>query len=581
MDMLRLKMAVTVSLLMFCPALALHAQQAAMATESSIVPPLMKYSGALVDAQNKPLTGTVGITFSLYKQQEGGAALWIETQNVALDKNGRYSVLLGTATSQGLPADVFASGDARWLGVHAQGASDPARTLLMSVPYALKAADAETIGGLPASAFMKAPASASANANATNQLNPAITGTGVANHLAKWTGTSALASSNIFDSTGKVGIATTAPTAELDVNGTTRLRGNTTVNGNISATDISATAITTQTLAASTTGTAITGTMSAANNNAAAITGNATATGDSGFTFGVWGLSSSNQGRGVVGQASGNSVAGVIGEVTSGGNGSGVVGKALPGSTGFGVYGNTILASATGSQGYMAGVWGDTGLSGSTNIVTSVLGTADNAVAGTFLNNTGSYFTLFADALSTSGFPFHAFNSANGTGCYVDPGGSINCTGSKNAVVPLDGGKRKVALSAIESPANWFEDFGSARLVNGVAVIKLDPDFMQTVNTGKAYRVFPVPNGDCKGLYVTNKTANSFEVRELGGGTSNVSFDYRITAIRRNYEAVRFADHTTDPDPRKMLESMGKHKTLLAPASVAAAPALPAAKAHN
>lgn len=43
---------------------------------------------------------------------------------------------------------------------------------------------------------------------------------------------------------------------------------------------------------------------------------------------------------------------------------------------------------------------------------------------------------------------------------------------------------------------------------------------------------------------MTNKTTGSFEVRELGGGTSTVSFDYRITAIRRNYEKVRFADDT-------------------------------------
>jgi len=67
------------------------------------------------------------------------------------------------------------------------------------------------------------------------------------------------------------------------------------------------------------------------------------------------------------------------------------------------------------------------------------------------------------------------------------------------------------------------------------------------------YKVFPVPNGDCKGLYVTNKTATSFEVRELGGGTSSVRFDYRIMALRRKYENVRFADHTNDPDPRKQM----------------------------
>ena len=60
------------------------------------------------------------------------------------------------------------------------------------------------------------------------------------------------------------------------------------------------------------------------------------------------------------------------------------------------------------------------------------------------------------------------------------------------------------------------------------------------------YKVFTEPDGDCKGLYVTNKTATSFEVHELGGGTSSVEFDYRVMAVRKKYEAVRFADHTHD-----------------------------------
>jgi hypothetical protein len=124
-------------------------------------------------------------------------------------------------------------------------------------------------------------------------------------------------------------------------------------------------------------------------------------------------------------------------------------------------------------------------------------------------------------------------------------------------VVPVDGGKRTVAMSAIEAPQNWFEDAGSAQLVNGAAVVRFDPDFIQTVNTEMDYKVFPVPNGDCKGLYVTNKTATSFEVRELGGGTSSVAFDYRIMALRRKYENVRFADHTRDLDGHyKMMERM-------------------------
>jgi hypothetical protein len=146
-----------------------------------------------------------------------------------------------------------------------------------------------------------------------------------------------------------------------------------------------------------------------------------------------------------------------------------------------------------------------------------------------------------------------AVNSA-GKGCSIDPAGDINCTGAKNAVVPIDGGQRKVALSAIESPKNWFEDFGSEQLSSGVAVIRLEPEFAQTVNTQVEYHVFLTPKGDCKGLYVSNESASSFEVHELGGGNSGVRFDYRIVALRKDYENIRLADHTNDPDPLKQFK---------------------------
>jgi hypothetical protein len=137
----------------------------------------------------------------------------------------------------------------------------------------------------------------------------------------------------------------------------------------------------------------------------------------------------------------------------------------------------------------------------------------------------------------------------------VDAKGDLGCSGTKNAIVPIDGGQRLVGISAIESPQNWFEDAGSAQLVNGAAVVAIDPEFLQTVATQVEYQVFLTPYGDCKGLYVTNRTAASFEVHELGGGTASVSFGYRIMALRKNYENVRFADHTHDLDGHKrMLE---------------------------
>ena len=91
--------------------------------------------------------------------------------------------------------------------------------------------------------------------------------------------------------------------------------------------------------------------------------------------------------------------------------------------------------------------------------------------------------------------------------CTIDVSGNLFCSGSKSAVVPVDGGSKKVAMYAIEGPENWFEDAGSGQLSNGSAVIRLENLFGQSVNTGMDYHVFLTANGDCKGLYVSQKSA--------------------------------------------------------------------------
>ena len=157
-----ISVAMLVVSLFFAPALLAQSpdsanQSAASPSPSASaagVPRLIKFSGTLLDAQDRPMTGPVGVTFALHAQQTGGAALWLETQNVKPDANGVYSVLLGANSANGVPAELFASGEARWLEVQAERQAEQPRVLLVSVPYALKAKDAETLGGKPASAFV-------------------------------------------------------------------------------------------------------------------------------------------------------------------------------------------------------------------------------------------------------------------------------------------------------------------------------------------------------------------------------------------------------------------------------------------
>jgi hypothetical protein len=401
-------------------------------------------------------------------------------------------------------------------------------------------------------------------------LNLSLTNACAANQVLEWSGTawacaSLKGSGTITGVTagtdltggGTIGIVTlnlnTAKVPQLAAAntfvGNQTITGNLTSSGTVTASVLDATNFVSITSAA-----AAPLTSTSSNVGATSIMGEASTT--AGEAWGVEGLT----------QSSGPAAFGVAGFAASlTGDPIGVYGQ-TDSSGGVGVFGqNGTAESGTGnltfSAGFNGGVWGD---GGTVSHEIGVLGTVDDGYAGFFVNNTAGRYSMWVQNVDV-GVPFiagHGSNVGSLTAfCDIDHSGNLNCTGTKNAVVPIDGGKRTVAMSAIESPQNWFEDFGSAKLANGVAVVALDLDFIQTVNTGTNYKVFPVPNGDCKGLYVTNKTANSFEVRELGGGTSNVSFDYRITALRRNYENVRFADRTHDMDAMKGMRERARTGT--------------------
>lgn len=105
----------------------------------------------------------------------------------------------------------------------------------------------------------------------------------------------------------------------------------------------------------------------------------------------------------------------------------------------------------------------------------------------------------------------------------------------------------------------------------------LEASFAQTVNAAASYHVFLTANGDSNGIYVAQKTATGFEIREHGGGTSNVAFDYRIVAKRRGYEAIRMlqvpegkALETLQP-PLKMANRQQKVEPVKVPPPIAPA----------
>ena len=206
---------------------------------SAIVPRLVNYSGKIARRQGSATSGRAGVTFAIYNEQAGGAPLWMETQTVALDAKGDYTAQLGATKSAGLPVDLFSTSDARWLGVSVNGGEEQARVLLVSVPYALRAGDAETVGGLPPSAFVLAApvghtAALSANSVDGSPVVPPATSNvttsgGTINALPLWTTATNVQDSAITQTgsgtTAKIGINTAAPTTALDIHGGAAVRG--------------------------------------------------------------------------------------------------------------------------------------------------------------------------------------------------------------------------------------------------------------------------------------------------------------------------------------------------------------------
>jgi len=205
------------------------------------VPPVIQFANVATN-DGSPLTGEVEMTFSLYNSSQGGSPLWTETQNVTLDDSGHYSVYIGITKPNGVPMSLFTSAQAHWLGVRVAGQAEQARVFLVSVPYAMKAGDASTIGGLPPSAFVLAApingnystggnssGSFASNSTSTNTVPP-VGGTGTQDYIPIWTdSTGDLGNSVLYQtgsgSTAKIGLNLKTPLASLDVNGTELIRG--------------------------------------------------------------------------------------------------------------------------------------------------------------------------------------------------------------------------------------------------------------------------------------------------------------------------------------------------------------------
>jgi hypothetical protein len=128
-------------------ALIILAQLVSVSTALA-VPNLINYQGKLSNASGSALTGTFTMRFQLYPDLEGGPPVWSETRNVNVIK-GMYDVLLGGVVP--FQSGLFST-DPLYLQISVLNSSNEYEPLtprqrLTSSPYALRASDADTVGG--------------------------------------------------------------------------------------------------------------------------------------------------------------------------------------------------------------------------------------------------------------------------------------------------------------------------------------------------------------------------------------------------------------------------------------------------
>jgi hypothetical protein len=195
-------------------------------TASSIAPTIIPVSGQFTATGQ---ARTVTLIVSLYEGQADVAPRWTESQgSVVVDADGRFSVQFGSTFETGLPADLFTGDPAtKWIGVKIleDNATPEQRVMMVSVPFAAKAASADTLAGKPASEFVlsstfredvRAVIEDSGSGSGSGTISAAAT----AGNIAKFAADNvSLENSVMVEANGNVGIGVTpaAGTARLQV----------------------------------------------------------------------------------------------------------------------------------------------------------------------------------------------------------------------------------------------------------------------------------------------------------------------------------------------------------------------------
>ncbi|HQW68637.1 MAG TPA: hypothetical protein PLH25_03150 [Flavobacterium sp.] len=300
------------------------------------------------------------------------------------------------------------------------------------------------------------------------------------------------------------------------------------------------------------------------NNNATGIGISGSSTGVSGI--GVIGNSTGNTAAGVVGLASGTTSDGVYGE-GSGANGSGVFGINTNAS-GTGVFGSgnngTALYLTNGSGGAFTGTnYGSVSFGTNATTGIGVAGAGNNVAISTLANGAGGSFTGLQWAITGISTITDVANDATDravlTGNYTSGGstsdnvyvgarvGGVNYkilgTGGGSVSTTMKTSQGERIMFAPEATENWFFDMGEVQLVNGKAIVQLDPLFTETISDSKPFKVFVQGAENTLGsIKITrNQIEKSFLLEDLGGNSDGI-VQFSIYAIWKGKENIRMPE---------------------------------------
>jgi hypothetical protein len=273
--------------------------------------------------------------------------------------------------------------------------------------------------------------------------------------------------------------------------------------------------------------------------------------GTSKSTYGVFGVSAVS--AGVFGLSHSGGSVGIYGTNDAGGTGISASANGLnpalaiaQAGYGLGIGLNTVGTGINGTSTQGDGIDMEDGGTNSNAVVgvdasgggsgIGIWGLSQNGSAGVFANAGGNgkgALEVFGGT-TNNGYALAEFHDNNGyTRQSFDDSGNLYLSGQLFTTGSCQYGCSKTRGVLTYTPRTaepTLSDDGEARLANGETRVQLDPSFANVMDERHTYLVTVTPEGPTHGLYVAQRDAHGFVVRENPPAASSATFTYHIVA---------------------------------------------------